>query len=77
MAVDFSPVRIVTSLALSGLSVNCLRLAKQDDEAIAARLTEHGHEATEEAVNSYRHRSVIYSALIGGAASLVYLARKG
>jgi hypothetical protein len=77
MAVEFSPVRIATSLALTGLSINCLRLARDEDESIRSRLMEHGKEVTEEAVNAYRNRSVIYSALIGGAASLVYLAKKG
>jgi len=76
MAIDFSPPRIVASLGLSGLSLIFLRNAKLDDAEVAERLTEKGHDATEEAINTYRHRSIVYAAVAGALSPLAYVATK-
>ena len=75
MAVDFSAHRVIASLAMSGLSLNMLRLAKQDDTEVAMKLEEQGEPSAPDDVQSYKHRAVVYSALLSGAAALVYLSK--
>lgn len=75
MAVDFSAHRVLASLVMSGLSLNMLRLAKQDDTEIAMKLKDRGALSAPDDVQSYKHRAVVYSALLSGTAALVYLSK--
>lgn len=76
MPIEFTPPRVAASLGLSGLSLLFLKNAKLDDEAVAERLREQGVEPTEAEIEGYRHRSLVYSAVVGGLAPLAYYATK-